>query len=218
MKPLSLMDVLDLSTICVNCGQPEGKHSAHGNLCPSGDWYSETQTFRAELSSVTGIDVANCAAGSKKPDNSLVGDKGVGGASFSADDPKAEAVIERQVGMAYKPCPGDSCERGDATSVSDEMAWNRRNANSQSLPVHPRSGDTGAGVYTSEHPASEFYVHFDSSTDHFAEFVGARLADAAFIRSAQFWGKVAAKCADVSLAEGYRLEELDAERESLGVR
>lgn len=116
---------------------------------------------------------------------------------------------------------GDVCIR-QHTVIPDGDAASENQASpsdSQSLPVHPRSGETGAADCTSLDAAPEKYIgRFDSSTNHFMEFVGARLADAAFIRSAQFCGKVISKCEDVPLEEGYRLEDLDAERESLGVR
>ena len=68
---------------------------------------------------------------------------GVGGAEVDSDDPNAEALIKRQVGTACKSCPGDRRERGDATSVSDEMAWNRANveASPADSVISDRHGD-----------------------------------------------------------------------------
>ena len=46
-----------------------------------------------------------------------------------ADDPKAEAFSERQVGHGpITSCPGAMGERGEAASVSDETVWNRQRA------------------------------------------------------------------------------------------
>lgn len=34
-----------LKQICGKCTKSLGVHAAQGDFCPSGDWYSETETF-----------------------------------------------------------------------------------------------------------------------------------------------------------------------------
>lgn len=87
--------------------------------------------------------------------------------------------------------------------------------NNSDTSKNTTNNPTGAADCTSLDAAPEIISTHCHRVSGFTlyERVTAVMADAAFIQSAQFWGKVISKCEDVSLEEGYRLEDLDAERE-----
>lgn len=141
---------------------------------------------KPELSSVTGIlDVADQGNALQQGRSLCVGDEGVSGAVEGHGEQIRASHIEQG---QFLTANGGIDQIAKSCNKSENPA---SPADSQILSAHC-------------HRVSEFTLY---------ERVTAVMADAAFIQSAKFWGKVIAKCEDVSLAEGYRLEELDAERE-----
>lgn len=182
-----------------------------------------------QLSSVTGIDVAETMA-CGQAENAGSSPASLPSGKESSSGRTSAVIIEitsqgrSNTELTESTTVGDEgvseivkVPQGDALSPVGRSENSSSHADSQNLPVHPRSGDTRAEETSCSASALQVSCHRVSGLTLY-ERVTARLADAAFIRSAQFWGKVISKCEDVSLEEGYRLEDLDAERESLGVR